>query len=170
MTIAQFLANEPVQLTDLFGAWKQKGFDRSSADASTKITKKLAFMRCHFAKHLKRNPMPEAAACKFKREDVNGKGDGEWMLVLDASDKPLATFTASIEGFVQRDIAERPVAEAAAPKRSSSVKETRTPKEIQDSVPYEQRHSWFNYDLADKLTEQLLAEYDAAKLPAEEEE
>ena len=157
MTIDQFLEGKPVQLTDLFGAWKCRGFDSVAGDASEKITKRLGYIRLHFAKYLKKNPMPAAATCKFKREDVNGKGDGEWLLVLDCNDQPLATFSASSEGFVRRDT-EASVAEVKAPVKKSQTKETRTPKEIQDSIPLEERHSWFNYDLADKITEKLLAE------------
>ena len=166
MQIADFMAGKPVQLSDLFGPWKCRGFRDTDENASEKITKRLGFVRLHFGKFLKKNPLPNAATCKFKRGDVNGKGEGEWMLVLDASDAPIALFSASGEGFVQRSLQGASArASAPAPARKRKIDdgapvphETRTPKEIQAAIPLELRTTWVNYDLLDKMNERAYKE------------
>lgn len=138
MTIADFLAGKPVQLSDLFGPWKCKGFHDTDENAEEKITKKLAFVRCHFGKLAKKNPIQGAALCKFKRGAVGKGGDGEWMLVLDSAEKPLALFSASCEGFVQRPLQGASAAPAAC---EAAQKET----------PHELRTTWVNYELLETL-------------------
>ena len=153
MKLSEFLSATPVTL-DAVEAWDQRGYDKlDDAGKIDLITKKLGAIRQKIAKSLKKNPLDLDKNVTFARKMVPDASIGEWVMVADGP-----TFTWSSAGFVnESDI--KPTAEAKSDEPAAPVeKETRTPKEIQDAIPFEQRHGWTNYDLQDQINERVCQE------------
>ena len=159
MKLDEFLKNESAPITpdDLFGEWKQRGV--TSDNLSEMASKKLKRMRNKFKQFARKNKrlLAEVVECKFKRDFVPGARKGEWMALYNADGALLHLFSRSRKGFVEESVADSTAPTSSKRKRHSVSSATLTAREVQDSTPYEQRHSWTNY----ALLEELNAEADA---------
>lgn len=137
MKYADFLKSAPVKHVDLFGPWKQKRVhvEENEDVWSPLVTKQLNWIRRKFAENQKTLNIPMDADATFKRADVNGNGNGEWVLI-SVNGKPFKCFSASIAGFQEMPL-----------NGYTANAETTT---CAESVPYELRTTWVNRALIEK--------------------
>lgn len=144
MKYSDFLKSAPVKREDLFGPWKQKRvhLDEPEDAWSPLVTNRLNWIRRKFSENQKTLNIPMDADATFKRSDVNGKAEGEWVLI-SVDGKPFKCFSASSAGFQEMPL-----------NSSSSVVSVTKPNAetvtCAESVPYELRTGWVNRALLEK--------------------
>ena len=146
MKYADFLKSTPVKHADLFGPWKQKRvhIDSDAEDVwSPLVTNRLNWIRRKFADNQKTLNIPMDADATFKRADVNGRGEGEWVLI-SVDGKPFKCFSASSAGFQEMPL------NGYTAVVSVTKPNAETPTTCAEAVPYELRTTWVNRALMEK--------------------
>lgn len=118
MNLSEFLASAPLT-TDLVPVWKQRGVPSFDAD---KISAKLKFLREHVAEYATANNLDlSTPVVSVSREKIGDYGLGE-LLVLSTGHRLAAAaceFRVLEEPLASLAVPEKPIAEAAAPRRDS---------------------------------------------------
>lgn len=171
MTFKDFIKKQPLTSDDLYGPWKQRGLRDGIIDEESgrKAAKVLYWLRRGIKRAIKAKTFsvpPKGCECLFKRERTHEDSTCETMIIRH-NGEIIATVYACGEQFsiskggeiIQNADCEMENGRKGKSRKGKSAfvenKNVKTPAEIQASIPFELRTGWTNYELMDKINEQV---------------